>query len=225
MNGIHDLGGMQGFGRIEREDNEPVFHARWEGRVRAMMTAGLRLGLYNLDEFRWAVERMDPARYLAASYYEKWLAAIERLYVEKGVITREELDDRLKHARPVPSAVEDPRELRRLLDPAPSERHGTLTDPPRFTSGDPVVARNIHPPSHTRLPRYVRGKRGVVDRLHGAYVLPDQNAIGLGQRLEYVYSVRFEACELWGKEAPPHDRVYIDLWEQYLERRTNGERG
>ncbi len=220
MNGIHDLGGMQGFGRIEREQNEPVFHARWEGRVRAMMTAGLRLGLFNLDEFRWAVERMDPARYLAASYYEKWLAAIERLYVEKGVITHEELDDRLKHTRPVPSAAGDPSELRRLLNPAPSEPHGTLSDPPRFAPGDPVVAKNIHPRTHTRLPRYVRGKPGVVDRVHGAYVLPDQNAIGLGPHLAYVYSVRFEARELWGKDAPTRDRVYIDLWEEYLERGT-----
>lgn len=220
VNGIHDLGGMQGFGRIEREENEPVFHARWEGRVRAMMTAGLRLGLYNLDEFRWAVERMDPARYLAASYYEKWLAAIERLYIEKGVITRKELDDRLGHPRPLPSAPGEPPQVHRVLNPAPSEPHETLNDPPRFTSGDPVVARNIHPRGHTRLPRYVRGKRGVVDRLHGAYVLPDQNALGRGQHLEHVYSIRFEARELWGKEAPTRDRVYIDLWEQYLERGT-----
>ena len=221
MNSIHDLGGMQGFGFIEREENEPVFHERWEGRVRAMMTAGLRRGLYNLDEFRWALERMDPARYLAASYYEKWLAAIERLYIEKGVITPEEMEGRLRGARPLPSAEGKPPEAHRTLNPAPSEPPRRLHDPPRFISGDPVVVKNIHPRSHTRLPRYVRGKRGTVHRLHGAYVFPDQNAMGLGQNLAYVYSVRFEAWELWGKDAPARDRVYIDLWEQYLERGTS----
>jgi nitrile hydratase subunit beta len=223
VNGIHDLGGMQGFGRVEREEREPVFHARWEGRVRAMMTAGLRLGLYNLDEFRWALERMDPAQYLAAGYYEKWLSAIERLYVEKGVVTREELDDRLRHEGPPSGKGEQPGR-RGVLTPAPSEPPGTVREPPRFAPGDAVIARNIHPRTHTRLPRYARGKQGVVHRLHGAYVFPDRSAVGLGQHLEYVYSIRFDARELWGPDAPAHDRVHIDLWEPYLERRHAGER-
>lgn len=218
MNGVHDLGGMQGFGRVEREEDEPVFHARWEGRVRGMMTAGLRLGVYNLDEFRWAVERMDPARYLAASYYDKWLSAIERLYIEKGVITREELDDRLRRAGPPPSAAGEPPDMPRVLHPAPSGAPATLHEPPRFAPGEPVIAKNVHPRTHTRLPRYVRGKRGVIERVHGAYALPDRSALGLGQHPAYVYSVRFEARELWGKDAPPRDRVYIDLWETYLEK-------
>ncbi len=215
---------MQGFGRVEREEREPVFHARWEGRVRAMMTAGLRLGLYNLDEFRWALERMDPARYLAAGYYEKWLSAIERLYVEKGVVTREELEDRLRQEGPWPSGAEGRPDVRGVVNPAPSQPPGALSEPPRFTAGDAVVARNMHPRTHTRLPRYVRGKQGVINRVHGAYVLPDRSAVGLGQHLEYVYSVRFDARELWGKDSPPHDRVYIDLWESYLERGHEGER-
>ncbi len=220
MNGVHDLGGMQGFGPIEREENEPVFHAPWEGRVRAMMTVGLRLGLYNLDEFRWALERMDPAAYLAASYYEKWLAAIERLYIEKGVFTQEELDSRRRQALPMPPSQEDPVAVHLLRKPAQSKPQTTLDHPPRFTSGDHVVAKNIHPQGHTRLPRYVRTKRGVIHRRHGSSVLPDKNAMGLGQDLEYVYSVRFEARELWGNDAPANDRVYIDLWESYLERGT-----
>ncbi len=220
MNSVHDLGGMQGFGPIEREENEPVFHARWEGRVRAMMTAGLRLGLYNLDEFRWALERMDPAEYLDASYYEKWLAAIERLYIEKGVITQEELKSRLRQPHPNPPSQGDPAVAQRLLTSRPSQPHGSSDHPPRFTSGDQVVAKNSHPRGHTRLPRYVRGKGGVVDRLQGSYVFPDKNAMGLGQDLEYVYSVRFEARDLWGKDASANDRVYIDLWESYLERGT-----
>lgn len=198
MNGVHDLGGMQGFGPIEREEDEPVFHERWEGRVRAMTVIGLRIGLYNLDEFRWAVERMDPASYLSASYYEKWLDAIERLYVEKGVLGREEVQRR---TRPVASG----------LQPA---------HPPRFGAGDEVVARNVHRRGHTRLPRYVRGRRGVIHRVRAAYVLPDKNAMGRGAHPEYVYSVRFEARELWGEDAPAGDAVYIDLWESYLQEGT-----
>jgi nitrile hydratase beta subunit len=217
VNGVHDLGGMQGFGRIEREEDEPVFHSRWEGRVRAMMAAGLRLGVYNLDEFRWAVERMDPARYLSATYYEKWLSAIERLFVEKAVITRKELEDRLGRGGP-PPAVGEPPDTRKVPHPAPSGSTAAVHEPPRFAPGDLVVAKNVHPRTHTRLPRYVRGKRGVVERVNGAYVLPDRSALGLGQHPEYVYSVRFEAQELWGKDAPPRDRVYIDLWETYLEK-------
>lgn len=218
MNGIHDLGGMQGFGPIEREEHEPVFHAPWEGRVCAMMRAGLRLGLYNLDEFRWALERMDPARYLAAQYFEKWLSAIERLYTEKGVITRDDLDARVEHPRPLSSRTGTPPDMGRVLNPAPSTARHTAAAPPRFHAGDHVVAKNIHPRTHTRLPRYVRGKRGVVDRVHGAYVLPDRSALGGPSDLEPVYSVRFDAQELWGAGAAPRDRVYIDLWESYLDK-------
>jgi nitrile hydratase len=211
---------MQGFGRIKREENEPVFHARWEGRVQAMMIAGLRLGLYNLDEYRWALERMDPAAYLHASYYEKRLAAIERLYVEKGVITQDELDSRLRQPHSIPPSRGDPAIAERLLHSRPSQPRGGSDHPSHFTVGDQVVAKNTHPQGHTRLPRYVRGKRGVIERLHGSYVLPDKNAMGLGQDLEYVYSVRFKARDLWGKDVSVNDRVYIDLWESYLERAT-----
>lgn len=218
MNGVHDLGGMQGFGRIEREEDEPAFHAPWEGRVRAMMLAGLRSGLYNPDEFRWALERMDPARYLAAEYYEKWLSAIERLYTEKGVITRDELEARVKQPRPRPSATGNPPDTGRVHTPAPRAARDTAAAPPRFKPGDHVVAKNIHPRTHTRLPRYVRGKRGVVDRVYGAYVLPDRSALGDPTHLEHVYSVRFDAQELWGAGAAPRDRLYIDLWESYLDK-------
>jgi len=218
VNGIHDLGGMQGFGPIEREENEPVFHARWEGRVRAMMKTGERLGLYNLDEFRWAVERMDPAAYLASSYYEKWLAAIERLYVEKGVITQEELINRLQQRPPLTPPPQGRTTVALRRHPGPEKPREGLNHPPRFEVGALVVTKNIHPRGHTRLPRYARGKRGAIYRLHGSYLLPDKNAMGLGQHPEYVYSVEFEARELWGGAARASDRVFIDLWESYLER-------
>lgn len=216
MNGVHDLGGMQGFGPIEREAHEPVFHDSWEGRVRAMMSTGIRLGLYNLDEFRWALERMEPAAYLASSYYEKWLAAIERLYIEKGIVAREELDARRKAPLPAPAFQKNRTIIERLVNLAPPSSE-TAVSAPRYRSGDQVRAKNLHPPGHTRLPRYVRGKRGTVQQVLGCYALPDKNAMGLGRHLEHVYSVCFEARELWGGDASPSDRVYIDLWESYLE--------
>lgn len=218
MDGVHDLGGRQGFGPIEREENEPVFHEPWEGRVRAMMQIGLRLGLYNIDEFRWSVERMDPASYLSASYYEKWLGAIERLYIEKDVIGREELERRQWSERPSGRSGEPTnphlgdrfQRVRPPAQPSPARR-------PRFAAGTAVVAKNVQPDGHTRLPRYVRGKKGVVHQVRGAYVLPDKNAMGQGAHAEHVYSIRFEARDLWGREASARDAVYIDLWESYLE--------
>ncbi len=217
MNGAHDLGGMQGFGPVERETDEPVFHERWEGRVHGMMRTGLRLGVFNLDEYRWAVERMNPAAYLAASYYEKRLAALERLYIEKGVITQKELDRRQKP--PLPRApFKNPTNAKRIVTLAEPSSGKKVAFPPRYKSGDPVKAKNIHPRGHTRLPRYARGKPGTIQQVLGAYTLPDKNAMGLGPHLEYVYSVCFEARDLWGADAPANDRVFLDLWESYLER-------
>jgi nitrile hydratase beta subunit len=223
MDGVHDLGGMQGFGRVEREENEPVFHARWEAEVLAMMRAGGGRGVYNLDEFRHAIERMPPARYLAATYYEKWLDGITRLYMEKGVVTEAEMRARSAFfdARPDASAAAP------LTGPLPGRvpfnagwtqevmRETGAT--PRFKSGDPVITRNIHPRGHTRMPRYARDKRGVIHRLHGVHVFPDSHAHGLGEQPQPLYSVRFEARELWGEDAEPCQWVHLDLWESYQE--------
>lgn len=221
MNGIHDLGGMHGFGPVEREDHEPVFHAPWERTVLAMMRVG-QANVFNLDEFRHAIERMDPAEYLASSYYERWLAAIERLYVEKGVITAEELAARTRYFREHPEAsatdLVTPRPVARPSQPGDPRtlfrREGMA--PPRFKPGDRVVTRTIHPRGHTRLPRYARGKRGVVERCHGVFVFPDTNAHGLGEQPQPVYSVRFDAAELWGESAEGRGAVNLDLWESYL---------
>jgi nitrile hydratase len=171
-----------------------------------------------LDAFRHAIERMDPAHYLSSTYYEHWLAALETLAVEKGVATKEEIEkgsatDTSSSGRtPLPpeaiSAV--------VQQGAPSSREiGRLT--PRFKPGDQVVARNLNPSGHTRLPRYVRGKRGVIDRVHGVFVYPDTNAHGNGEQPQPLYSVRFDAAELWGPTTPARDGLYIDLWEDYLE--------
>jgi nitrile hydratase subunit beta len=223
MDGVHDLGGMHGFGPVEREPDEPAFHDRWEAVVYAIMRASLRTGLYNLDEFRHGVERMDPAYYLRSGYYEHWLDGIARLLVEKGVISAGELAARTEFfaARPDAPAVAAVRGTPATA-PEPIEWYvpaseRPTTQPPRFAEGDAVVTRNIHPLGHTRLPRYARGKRGVIHRQHGTHVFPDSHAHGRGEAPQALYSVRFDARELWGPSAEPNQHVYIDLWEPYLE--------
>ena len=223
MDGVHDLGGMQGFGKVEREEAEPVFRARWEAEVLAMMRAGGGRGVYNLDEFRHAIERMRPADYLAATYYEKWLDGITRLYVEKGIVTEPEIEARTAFFEARSDALADA--------PLAGSPPGRVTfNPgwtqdvvretgarPRFGPGDRVMTRHIHPRGHTRLPRYARGKRGTIHRVHGVQVFPDANAHGLGEQPQPLYSVGFEARELWGEDAEPRQWVHLDLWETYLE--------
>jgi nitrile hydratase beta subunit len=222
MDGVHDLGGMQGFGPVEREENEPVFHAAWEATVLAMQHAGRSRGLFNIDEFRHGIERMAPAHYLRATYYEKWLEGITRLLVEKGVVGAEELAarralfEREPGASP-PAALSGPPPARGASNPRWAQDFIRETGaPPRFAPGDAVRTREMHPHGHTRLPRYARGKRGVIHRCHGIHVFPDSNAHGQGEQPQPLYSVRFDARELWGESAEPNQAVHIDLWESYL---------
>ena len=222
MNGPHDMGGMHGFGPVVREENEPVFHEDWERVVYGMQRAIRVRGLINIDESRHGIERMPPAEYLAASYYERWLASLERNLVEKGIVSREELDARIALLREHPETPaprrEDP-ELLSLLE-APTngqalyQRDGAA---PRFAGGDRVVTRNLHPLGHTRLPRYVRGKRGTIHAVRGCYVFPDTHAHGQGEQPQPMYTVAFAGEDLWGPSTEPRERVYIDLWEPYLE--------
>jgi nitrile hydratase beta subunit len=222
MDGVHDLGGMQGFGPVEREASEPVFHARWEAEVLAIMRAGGSRGLYNIDEFRHGIERMDPAEYLRASYYEKWLDGITRLLVEKGVVSEADLEARAEffRARPDASARETakgplPAGARASWDWLQNSRRDAPVTP-RFKPGDPVRTREMHPHGHTRLPRYARGRRGVIHCVHGIHVFPDSNAHGQGEQPQPLYSVRFQARELWGDSAEPNEQVHLDCWESYL---------
>ena len=185
MNGIHDLGGRDGFGPVEREDAEPVFHAPWEGRVWSIMrkTEGRQ---FHLDQFRDVIEHMPPVDYLEASYYERWLHALETLLpAEKDLAQR----------RPRPERPE----LKA-----------------RFRPGDRVRTRNRHPKGHTRMPLYARDKRGVVRTVNGPFLLPDVNAYEPAAPWEACYAVEFAASELWGESANPADAVCVDLWESYL---------
>jgi nitrile hydratase len=224
MNGMHDMGGMHGFGPIDRTEPSTVFHAPWEGRVRSMMTLLMRRRLFNVDEMRRAIESLPPAQYLTYTYFERWLAALRMLLEEKGACTAGEIERARRAGRREPERA-SPRRVRdaAAATPPPVARRASPAPPasasaaPRYHPGDPVVTRLIHPKEHTRLPRYARGKRGVIDRLHGIQTFPDTNAHGRGEHPQPVYSVRFAARELWGAGAAPHDAVYIDLWESYLE--------
>jgi nitrile hydratase subunit beta len=218
MNGVHDLGGMHGFGPIEREADEPRFHADWEARAMAINSLVLEQGYFTVDAHRYGIERMAPADYLRASYYERWLASLESILIQQGIMTGDELDARVDLLRRRPDAALQ-RDTGAAPPPAPSARPGPTTPPPapRFAVGDAVMARNIHPTGHTRLPRYVRGKRGVINFVYEPQVFPDTNAHGLGEHPQVVYNVRFDGRELWGDSAEPRQTVSIDLWESYLE--------
>ncbi|MCA1729587.1 MAG: nitrile hydratase subunit beta, partial [Actinobacteria bacterium] len=187
------------------------------------MVATMGQGLYNLDEFRHGIEIMEPAHYLASSYYEHWLETLEKNLIEKGVIDRDELDARTQEfLRDPESSVpqrEDPEladSLLQLVRGGASTRREVSAEP-QFGVGDRVRTRNVHPRGHTRLPQYVRDRQGIVERAYGAFVLPDANAHGEGENPQYVYCVRFDGEEVWGDSAESREVVYVDLWESYLE--------
>ncbi len=206
MNGVHDLGGTDGFGPVPYVVEEPTFHEAWEGRVYALAGAGGMAGFYGTPQFRHAIERIAPARYLSCSYYERWTTAISSLLVEAGVLTPDELEAEAGGAVPLCGPVRAP-----AVDP------GADVTAPRFAPGDEVRARNVHPLGHTRCPRYVRGRRGSVVRSYGPMNFDDVEAHCEGKRLDPVYCVRFDAGELWGEAAEPGVVVHVDLFESYLE--------
>ena len=222
MNGVHDMGGMHGFGPIQPRDNEESFHADWERRVPGLTTAAARAAHVNLDQFRYAIERMPPAQYLSASYYERHLFSTELNLIEKGVLTHDEIEQRMESLRRDPSAQprrDEPAVATQVIE----SRLASELPPPvdstraRFKPGDAVIVRNVHPSGHTRMPRYVRGKRGTIDRMYGVEPLPDANARGQGPAPEPLYSVRFDADVLWGSSADGRGSINVDLWESYLE--------
>lgn len=216
MNGVHDMGGMHGFGPIEYEKDEPVFHAQWEARVLALNLAVAALGKCSIDYGRHTRERIPPADYLRMSYYEKWLEGLVTATVEIGLATPQEIASGRPARGSAKARPPSAREIEEVL------AKGTRFDRdvavvPRFALGQRARARNIHPAGHTRLPCYARGKLGTVARDHGVYVFPDSNAHFQGERPQHLYSVRFAARELWGEQASPRDAVYLDLWDEHLE--------
>jgi nitrile hydratase len=217
MNGLHDMGGMDGFGKVEPEADEPVFHAPWEGRVIALTRAMGAAGAWNIDMFRATRESQAPAVYLNSSYYKSWALVVEALAAKRGYVEPDELaaGHALQPAKPLPRAV-----LRRDGVPASVRRaryERPSTSPPLFTVGARVRTKNLHPTTHTRLPRYARGRLGVIDRVLGFQVFPDSSALGNGDDPRWLYTVVFEGRELWGADADATLKVSIDAFEPYLE--------
>jgi nitrile hydratase beta subunit len=216
VNGVHDMGGMQGLGHIEPEPEGQVFHHAWEGRVHAMSLASPTRS--NIDAGRHQRELIPGPEYLRMSYYEKWLRSLSERLLLQGLVAPAELAS----GRPARGSVQGTPRLAADAVQSTLSRIGSYVRetpaPPQFAPGDAVRARNIHPDGHTRLPRYARGRSGVIERLHGAHVFPDSNAHGRGEDPRPLYTVRFTAQELWGEAADPRDSVRLDLWEPYLER-------
>ena len=217
MNGPHDLGGQMGFGPVAPEPDEPYFHAGWERRALGVTLCAGALGAWTLDESRHARESLHPADYYSSSYYEIWIKALERLLARHGFVSAAELET----GEASPGGAAPKRVLKAADVPAVLARGGPCDRPveaaPRFAAGQRVRTRNMHPAGHTRLPRYARGRTGVVETVHEGFVFPDTNAHGMGEQPQRVYTVVFDGRELWGDAADPSLTVSIDAWESYLE--------
>jgi len=201
MDGIHDLGGKQGFGRVRHSPNGPPFHAEWEKRANALYGLAVRAGILNMDEYRHAIERMTPRHYLSASYYERSLTGLATLLVEKGLVTPDELERLAGGAFPLASAS------------APGRTNAV--DAPRCRVGDRGVVRNEHVAGHVRMPAYIRGKRGVVVGESPPYPFPDAHAHGVAADDEPTYDVRFATSELW-PNAADDAFVHVGVFRSYL---------
>ena len=221
MDGIHDLGGKHGFGTVEVEADEPVFHDRWEAAVFAISRAGSVAGAWNnSDRFRHGIERIDPVAYLSHGYYGRWLGGIENLMVEAGLITQTEISERALELGASASALIAARPSNNPDPLAPVESRQTArrtgTGVPRYAVGDAIITSTQVKPGHTRLPAYARGKRGTVVALLGSWVYPDTNAHGQGEQPQHLYTVAFDGQTLWGEDADPMVEVRLDLFEPYL---------
>jgi nitrile hydratase len=214
MDGAHDMGGVGGFGPVQPEPDEPWFHADWERRAFALTLAMAKPGGWTIDMSRFA--REDRPDYLALSYYQIWLAGLERLLAERDLVR----PDEIAAARPLHPAKAVP--VLQANDVAAMLRRGAptlrpATQPARFVLGDRVRAKDIHPPGHTRLPRYVRGHLGLIELVHGCHVFADSSASGAGEAPQWLYTVTFDGDELWGADGDPSTRISVDAWESYLE--------
>jgi nitrile hydratase len=218
VNGVHDMGGMDGFGKVEPEPNEPTFHEEWEGRVMAITRVIGANGGINIDMQRFGRESLPPEAYLASSYYRKWFLAIENQIVERGLVGADEIaaGHSLRPSPPLPRGTFTLADVKRI------ETRGSFARAPQapaaFRIGKRVRAKNINPVTHTRLPRYVRGHTGVIERINGCHVFPDTSARGEGDHPQWLYTVVFDARELWGDDADPTLKVSIDAFEPYLEK-------
>ena len=221
MNGVHDMGGQQGFGPVLLEEAEPLFHADWESRAMAMTVAMGACGQWNIDLSRSARESLPPAVYLSSTYYEIWIRALEKLLLERSMVTQAELAAGQLIAPPVKvnKVLNRGNVDAALKAGSPTER--PIAQPALFRVGQKVRALNMHPQGHTRLPRYVRGHVGTIVSLHGAHVMPDRHTLRtsppFNEEVEWLYTVVFDGPTLWGVGTDPRVEVTVDAWESYLE--------
>ena len=217
MDGIHDMGGMHGFGKVEPEPNEPVFHAPWEGRTLALNRAMGYTGIWTIDQTRYGIEKLPPDVYLTSSYYQKWAVRLENLVVELGLAGADEI--KAGHA------LRPGKTLKRKLDRRRRAEHAcraarTAARPKPRPASRPATAcapRTSIRQTHTRLPRYARDKVGVVEAIRGCHVFPDTVALGKGDDPQWLYTVLFDGRELWGESSDPTLKVSIEAFEPYLE--------
>ncbi|WP_438747636.1 nitrile hydratase subunit beta [Pararhizobium sp. O133] len=218
MNGAQDLGGQHGMGPVAPEKDEPYFHAEWEKRALGLTLSCGAFGAWTIDESRHARESLPPATYLSASYYEIWMRALETLLKRHGFVS----DAELAAGQMLEKDAEPKRILKADMVPAVLAKGGPcdrpVPDGPVFAVGQRVRTKNFNPESHTRLPRYARAKTGVIEAVQGSFVFPDDNAHGKGENPQWVYTIVFDAPEIWGEGADPTLTVSIDAWESYLER-------
>lgn len=220
MDGIHDMGGEHGWGSVSIDPNEKVFAEEWEGRAFALGAMSGGLSGTNLDAFRHSLERLHPLAYLQDGYYGRWLACAELLLVDSGIIAEGAVDARannlLGNQTPEPA---DPEVNKPQYERGGGGSLREIDDAPKFNVGDPVRARDMHVRGHNRMPAYIRGRSGTVKAHRPAAVLPDSTAHFTGEDAQHVYTVTFDATELWGPEAEPAT-LNIDLFESYMEPRS-----
>lgn len=223
MNGIHDLGGMDGMGPVGPTKWEPNFHADWEKAAWAMFPLCARAGMFGLDEFRHHLENLHPVHYLTAFYYEHWVHATEQIGKHKGFWTEGELDKRTEYYLQYPHVPLPPNDDPALVDFANwAVKTGfsparAVATPPKFAIGDRVTVKNDVLKGHTRRARYVSGRTGTVVLVHGGMIYPDTTGNGQPETAEHLYTVQFTNEALWGTEAAePNGTVCFDVWEPYI---------
>ncbi|WP_433497078.1 nitrile hydratase subunit beta [Sphaerimonospora sp. CA-214678] len=226
MDGIHDTGGMDGYGPVQYQQDEPVFHYEWEGRVLSILTWMHLKGISWWDKSRFFREMMGNENYvneIRNSYYTHWLSAAERLLVSERIITEQERLHRLEEIQAglyrdrKPSKTFDPAEIDRAIEEMHEPRSLVLPGPePSYQEGDRVLVKNMNPSGHTRCPKYVRNRVGEIAMSHGPQIYPESSSAGLGADPKPLYTVAFSATELWGDDGNPRDTIYVDLWEPYL---------
>lgn len=226
MDGIHDTGGMDGYGPVQYQQNEPVFHYEWEGRVLSILTWMHLKGISWWDKSRFFREMMGNENYvneLRNSYYTHWLSAAERLLVAANVITEQERVHRVQEIQAglykdrKPSKAFDPAEIDRAIEELNKPKSLVLPGPePSYKVGDRVLVKNMNPSGHTRCPKYVRNRIGEIVMSHGPQIYPESSSAGLGDDPRPLYTVAFASTDLWGDDGNPKDKIYVDLWEPYL---------